>query len=99
MSTDRKNYSLTEPNAVYANRALRRLGLAVGAAVADQIIHLLGMDSLFLDIVLILVALTELARAGFLAERATQAGIRDGRALILSIHEGAFVSIPEGAVR
>lgn len=98
MSNGYGPYSMSAPNAVYANQALRRLGLATAAALVALILNRLALDTVLLDAALGTLGLIEFTMAGVFAEKSIRAGIRDGRSLTLSIREGAFVSIPEGAV-
>lgn len=100
MSPKLGTYTLTHPNAVYANRALSHAYWALGVAAVSAILHLpdLAPADRFLDIVLgtwILFELSQVIRYGV---KSIKAGIHDGRVLAISIREGAFVSIPEGAV-
>lgn len=100
MSPKPGTYSLTHPNAVYANRSLSHAYWALGVAAVSAILHLLDLAPAdrFLDIILgvwIIFEFSQILRYGV---KSIKAGIRDGRALTLSICEGAFVSIPEGAV-
>ena len=99
MSPKPGTYTLTHHNAVYANRALSHAYRALGVAAVSAFLHLLDLDPAdrFLDIILgvwIIFELSQSIRYGFWS---LKAGIRDGRALTLSIREGAFVSIPAEA--
>lgn len=99
MSPKPGTYSLTSPNAVYANRALSHAYRALGVAAVSAILHLLDLAPAdrFLDIVLgiwILFEFSQIIRYGI---KSIKAGIRDGRVLAISIREGAFVSIQEDA--
>lgn len=99
MSPKPGTYTLTHPNAVYANRALSHAYWALGVAVVSALLHLLDLDPAdrFLDIILgvwIIFEFSQIIRYGI---KSLKAGIRDGRVLAISIHEGALVSIPEGA--
>ena len=66
----------------------------------SAILHLLDLAPAdrFLDIVLGIWILFEFSQIIRYEIKSIKAGIRDGRSLTLSIREGAFVSIPEGAV-
>lgn len=97
MSPKPGTYTLTHPNAVYANRALSHAYWAVGVATVSASLHLLDLDPAdrFLGIVLgawIIFEFAQIIRYGI---KALKAGRRDGRTLTISIHEGALVSIPE----
>ena len=97
MSPKYGTYSLTSPNAVYANRALNHAYWALGATIFVMILHTLTAADGLLDIVWgawMLFEFSQLVRYGV---KAIKAGIRDGRALALSIREGALVSIPKDA--
>lgn len=99
MSPKPGTYTLTHPNAVYANRALSHAYWALGVAVVSALLHLLDLDpaDLFLDIVLGLWILLEFSQIALYGVKSIKAGIRDGRVLAISIREGAFVSIQEDA--
>lgn len=97
MSPKPGTYTLTSPNAVYANRALSHAYWALGVAAVSALFHLLDLSPAdrFLDIVLgawIVFEFSQIIRYG---AKSIKAGIRDGRVLAISIHEGALVSIPE----
>ena len=97
MSPKPGTYTLTHPNAVYANRALSHAYWALGVAAVSALLHLLDLDPAdrFLDIILgiwILFEFSQIIRYGI---KSIRAGRRDGRVATLSIREGAFVSIPE----
>lgn len=95
MSPKPGTYSLTSPNAVHANRALHRLYWAAGATVLVMIMRPLIKDDIALDIAWGLWMLLEIPQALVYWAKALRAGRRDGRELIFSISEGAFVSVPE----
>ena len=99
MSPKPGTYTLTHPNAVYANRALSHAYRALGVAVVSALLHLLDLDPAdrFLDIVLGLWTLLEFSQIALYGVKSIKAGIRDGRVLAISIREGAFVSIQEDA--
>lgn len=99
MSPKPGTYTLTRPNAVYANRALSHAYWALGVAAVSAILHLLDLDPAdrFLDIILGIWILFEFSQVIRYGVKSIKAGIRDGRVLAISIHEGAFVSIPEDA--
>ena len=99
MSPKPGTYSLASPHAVYANRALHRLYWAAGATVFVMIMRPLIKDDTALDITWGLWMLLEIPQALVYWARAIKAGRRDGRVLIFSIREGAFVSIPEDAAQ
>lgn len=97
MSPKPGTYSLTSPNAVYANRALNHAYWALGATIFVMILHTLTPADDLLDIVWgawMLFEFSQLVRYGV---KSIKAGIRDGRVLAISIREGALVSIPEEA--
>lgn len=95
MSTKHMSYSLTSPNAVYANRALNRACRAAGAVIFIMILSLISKDTPALVAAGCLWMLLEIPQVVVYGIKAFKAGRRDGRVLTLSIHEGAFVSIPE----
>ena len=97
MSLKPGTYSLTSPNAVHANHALNHAYWALGATVFVMILHTLTTADGLLDIVWgawMLFEFSQIVRYGI---KAIKAGICDKRVLTFSIHEGAFVSIPEDA--
>ena len=98
MSPKPGTYSLTSPNAVYANRALNHAYWALGATVFVMILHSLTAADGLLDIVWGVWMAFEFSQIIRYGIRSLEAGRRDGRTLTLSIREGAFVSIPEDAV-
>ena len=98
MSSEYSTYSLTSPNAVYANHALNHAYWALGATVLVMILHSLTAAGGLLDIVWGAWMLFEFSQIIRYGVKSIKAGIRDGRTLTLSIREGAFVSIPEDAV-
>ena len=95
MSVKYPTYSLTSPNAVYANRALNHACWAVGAVIFIMILNLMSEDTPALIVVGCLWMLLEIPQEVFYGIKSFKAGRRDGRALTLLIREGAFVSIPE----
>jgi hypothetical protein len=97
MSAKHSTYSLTAPNAVYANRALSHACWAAGATVFIMILSFISEDTQTLIAVWCLWMLLEIPQALVFGIRSVKAGRRDGRTLTLSIREGAFVSIPEDA--
>lgn len=88
-------YSLTSPNAVYANKALKHAYWALGASGVAAALRIVLPPEAPLDIVWGLWMLLELPQVVYFWVRAVKAGIRDGRALTFSVCEGAFVSVPE----
>ena len=97
MSPKPGTYSLTSPNAVYANRALNHAYWALGATIFVMVLHTLTSADGLLDIVWgawMIFEFSEIIRYGV---KSIKAGIRDGRVLAISIREGALVSIPEDA--
>lgn len=95
MSPKPGTYSLTSPNAVRANYALNHAYRALGATIAVMVLHtLLAADGL-LDIVWGAWMLFEFVQIVRYGVKSIKAGIRDRRVLAFSIHEGAFVSVPE----
>lgn len=99
MSPKPGTYTLTHPNAVYANRALSHAYWALGVAAVSTALHLLDLAPAdrFLDIILGIWILFEFSQVIRYGVKSIKAGIRDGRGLAISIHEGALVSIPEDA--
>lgn len=97
MSPKPGTYSLTSPNAVYANRALNHAYRALGATIFVMVLHTLTAADGLLDVVWGAWMLFEFSQAIRYGIKSIKAGIRDGRVLALSIREGAFVSIPEDA--
>lgn len=97
MSPKPGTYSLTSPNAVYANRALNHAYWALGATIFVMVLHTLTSADGLLDVVWgawMLLEFSQIIRYGV---KSIKAGIRDGRVLALSIREGALVSISEDA--
>ena len=97
MSPKPGTYSLTSPNAVYANRALNHAYWALGATIFVMVLHTLTSADGLLDIVWgawMVLEFSQIVRYGI---KSIKAGIRDGRVLAISIREGALVSIPEDA--
>ena len=98
MSPKPGTYSLTSPNAVHANHALNHAYWAAGATIFVMVLHSLptaASSGGLLDIVWgawMLFEFSQIIRYGI---KSLKAGRRDGRVLTFSIHEGAFVSIPE----
>lgn len=97
MSPKPGTYSLTSPNAVYANRALNHAYWALGATIFVMVLHTLTTADGLLDIVWGAWMLFEFSQIVRYGVKSIKAGIRDGRVLAISIHEGALVSIPEDA--
>lgn len=99
MSPKPGTYSLTSPNAVYANRALNHAYWAAGVAAVSALLHLLDLDPAdrFLDIILGVWIIFEFSQIIRYEIKSLKAGRRDGRVLTISIREGTFVSIPEDA--
>nr|DAQ15659.1 MAG TPA: hypothetical protein [Caudoviricetes sp.] len=95
MSPKPGTYSLTSTNAVYANRALNHSYWALGATIFVMILHTLTSADGLLDIVWGAWMLFEFGQIVRYGVKSIKAGIRDGRVLAISIHEGAFVSVPE----
>ena len=97
MSPKPGTYSLTSPNAVYANRALNHAYWALGATIFVMVLHTLTPADGLRDVVWgawVLFEFSQIIRYGI---KSIKAGIRDGRVLAISIREGALVSIPEDA--
>ena len=97
MSPKPGTYSLTSPNAVYANHALNHAYWALGATVFVMILHSLTAADGLLDIVWGAWMAFEFSQIIRYGVKSIKAGIRDGRVLAISIREGALVSIPEDA--
>ena len=97
MSPKPGTYSLTSPNAVYANRALNHAYWALGATIFVMVLHTLTAADGLLDVVWGVWMLFEFSQIIRYGVKSIKAGIRDGRVLAISIHEGALVSIPEDA--
>lgn len=97
MSPKPGTYSLTSPNAVYANRALNHAYWALGATIFVMVLHTLTSADGLLDVVWGAWMLFEFSQIVRYGVKSIKAGIRDGRVLAISIREGALVSIPEDA--
>lgn len=97
MSPKPGTYSLTSPNAVYANRALNHAYWALGATIFVMVLHTLTSADGLLDIVWGAWMTFEFSQIVRYGVKSIKAGIRDGRVLAISIREGALVSIPEDA--
>lgn len=97
MSPKPGTYSLTSPNAVYANRALNHAYWALGATIFVMVLHTLTSADGLLDIVWGVWMVFEFSQIIRYGVKSIKAGIRDGRVLAISIREGALVSIPEDA--
>ena len=98
MSPKPGTYTLTHPNAVYANRALSHAYWALGVTAVFMLLRSVGPAEALLEALWALWMLFEFSQIIRYGIKSIKAGIRDGRSLTLSIREGAFVSIPEGAV-
>lgn len=98
MSAEYGPYSVSAPNAVYANRALNSAYWALGVTAVFMLLRAVGPAEALLEALWALWMLFEFSRIIRYVIKSIKAGIRDGRSLTLSIREGAFVSIPEGAV-
>lgn len=99
MSPKPGTYSLTAPNAVYANRALNHACWAAGAVIFIMILNIMSEDAPALIAVGCLWMLLEIPQVVVYGIRSVKAGRRDGRTLTLSIREGAYVSIPKDAAK
>lgn len=97
MSPKPGTYSLTSPNAVYANRALNHAYRALGATIFVMVLHTLTAADGLLDIVWSVWMVFEFSQIIRYGVKSIKAGIRDGRVLAISIREGALVSISEDA--
>nr|DAR13465.1 MAG TPA: hypothetical protein [Caudoviricetes sp.]DAY40350.1 MAG TPA: hypothetical protein [Caudoviricetes sp.] len=97
MSPKPGTYSLTSPNAVYANRALNHAYWALGATIFVMVLHTLTSADGLLDLVWGAWMIFEFSQIIRYGVKSIKAGIRDGRVLAISIREGALVSIPEDA--
>lgn len=97
MSPKPGTYSLTSPNAVYANRALNHAYWALGATIFVMVLHTMTSADGLLDIVWGVWMIFEFSQIICYGVKSIKAGIRDGRVLAISIREGALVSIPEDA--
>ncbi len=97
MSPKPGTYSLTSPNAVYANRALNHAYWAAGATIFVMVLHTMTSADGLLDVVWGAWMLFEFSQIVRYGVKSIKAGIRDGRVLAISIREGALVSIPEDA--
>lgn len=97
MSPKPGTYSLTSPNAVHANHALNHAYWALGATIFVMVLHSLTAADGLLDIVWGAWMLFEFSQIIRYGVKSIKAGIRDGRVLVISIREGALVSIPEDA--
>lgn len=95
MSPKPGTYSLTSPNAIYANRALYHAYWAVGATIVVMVLHTLSAADGLLDALWGLWMAFESVQIVRYGVKAAKAGIRDQRVLAISIREGAFVSVPE----
>ena len=95
MSPKPGTYSLTSPNAVYANRALNHAYWALGATIFVMVLHTLTSADGLLDAVWSAWMIFEFSQIVRYGIKAIKAGIRDRRVLAFSIREGAFVSVPE----
>lgn len=98
MSTEYGPYTTTAPNAVYANRALNSAYWALAVTAVFTGLGAAGLEDPLLEALWGLWMVFEFSQILRYGIRSIRAGLRDGRSLHLSIREGAFVSIPEGAV-
>lgn len=98
MSTEYGPYSMDAPNAVYANRALNHAYWAMGVTVVFMLTRAAGLAESLLEALWGLWMVFEFSQIIRYGIKSIREGLRDGRSLTLSIREGAFVSIPEGAV-
>lgn len=95
MSPKTGTYSLTSPNAVYANRALNYAYLVAGFTILVMALHTTTLADGLVDLVWgagVLAAFVQIIRYGV---KSLKAGVRDKRVLAFSIREGAFASVPE----
>lgn len=99
MSPKPGTYSLTSPNAVHANHALKHAYWALGATIFVMVLHSLTAADGMLDAVWGAWMLFEFSQIVRYGVKSIKAGIRDRRVLTFSIREGAFVSIPEAEAR
>lgn len=97
MSPKPGTYSLTSPNAIYANRALNHAYWALGATIFVMVLHTLTSADGLLDVVWGVWMVFEFSQIIRYGVKSIKAGIRDGRVLAISVREGALVSIPEDA--
>lgn len=97
MSPKPGTYSLTSPNAVYANRALSHAYWALGVTIFVMVLHTVTAADGLLDIVWGAWMLLEFSQGIRYGVKSIKAGIRDGRVLAISIREGALVSVPKDA--
>lgn len=97
MSPKPGTYSLTSPNAVYANRALNHAYWALGATIFVMVLHTMTSADGLLDVVWGAWMIFEFSQIVRYGVKSIKAGIRDGRVLAISIREGALVSIQEDA--
>lgn len=95
MSPKPGTYSLTSPNAVHANHALNRAYWALGATIVVMVLHTVTLADGLLDIVWGAWMLFEFSQIIRYGAKSLTAGRRDGRALTISVREGALVSIPK----
>lgn len=95
MSPKPGTYSLTHPNAVYANRALNHAYRALGATLFITVLHTMTTADGLLDIVGGAWMVFEFAQVIRYGVKSLTAGRRDGRVLTISVREGALVSIPK----
>lgn len=95
MSPKPGTYSLTSPNAVYANRALNHACWASGVSIVVMVLHTLITADDLLAIVLGAWMAFEFVQVVRYVAKSIKAGIRDRRVLAFSIREGALVSVPE----
>lgn len=97
MSPKPGTYSLTASNAVYANKALNSAYLALGLTLLVMGLHTTTLADGLVDLVWGAGVLVAFAQIVCYVVKSIKAGIRDRRVLAISIHEGAFVSVPAEA--
>ena len=98
MSPKPGTYSLTSPNAVHANHALNHAYWALGATIFVMVLHTVSAADGLLDIMWAVWMLFEFSQVIRYGVKSIKAGRRGRRVLTFSVREGAFVSVPEGAL-
>ena len=98
MSPKPGTYSLTSPNAVHANHALNHAYWALGATIFVMVLHTVSAADGLLDIMWGVWMLFEFSQVIRYGVKSIKAGRRGRRVLTFSVREGAFVSVPEGAL-